>query len=114
MFKFTVTTTRPNKNAAFFPYTSTGTTYESLMTTAKASRPTSGPDGVIGYSRVESPDGLTLTTEWTFVSPAGKTALMEDFNARATANGMIPIVNARANYNASVGHTTTVTFSEVA
>jgi hypothetical protein len=114
MFKFTVTTTRPNKNAAFFPNTSTGGTYESLMTTAKAARPTSGPDGVIGYSRVESPDGLTLTTEWTFVSPAGKDALMEDFAARATANGMIPVANARATYNSSVGHSTTVTFGEVA
>lgn len=113
MFKFTITTTRPNKNAPFFPNTSTGTTYESLMTTARAARPTSGADGVVGYSRVESPDGLTLTTEWTFVSPGGKDILMNDFATRATANGMIPVKDARDAYNASVGHSSTTTFAQV-
>jgi hypothetical protein len=113
MFKYTVTTTRPNKNAAFFPNTANGATYDSLMNSARGVRPTSGPDGVVGYSRVESPDGLTLTTEWSFVSPAGKDALMAEFDTRRTANGMIPVVEARNAYNSSVGHSTAVTFSEV-
>lgn len=114
MFKFTVTTTRPNKNAAFFPNTPLGQTYESLITAARAARPTSGLDGVIGYSRVESPDGLTLTTEFSFISPKGKDALMEDFYARATSNGLAEIATARNAYNSSVGHASTVTFTEVA
>jgi hypothetical protein len=113
MFKFTVTTTRPNKNAAFFSNSSLGQTYESLVTAAKSARPTSGTDGVVGYSRVESPDGLTLTTEISFISPAGKDALMNDFYARVTANGLAAVNVARDAYNASVGHATVVNFRKV-
>lgn len=113
MFKFTITTTRPNKNAPFFPNTSLGQTYEGLTTTARAARPTVGIDGLIGYSRVESPNGLTLTTEFSFISPGGKNALMEDIAARATANGLIAVQDARNAYNSSVGHSSTVTFAKV-
>jgi len=113
MFKFTIVTTRPNKNAPFFSSTSLGQTYEALSTSARAVRPTSGTDGLIGYSRVESPDGLTNTTEFSFVSPAGKNALMDDFYARVTANGLTSVQNARDTYNASVGHTSVVTFAKV-
>lgn len=113
MFKFRITTTRPNKNAPFFPNTSLGQTYEGLTTVARAARPTSGVDGIIGYGRVESPDGLTLTTEFWFVSPGGKDALMTDIAARATSNGLIAVQDARNAYNASVGHSTVVTFIKV-
>ena len=113
MFKFTITTVRPNKNAPFFPNTSLGQTYEALMIAAKAARPTSGDAGVVGYSRVESPDGLTLTTEFSFVTPAGKEALMGDIAARATSNGLTSVQNARDAYNSSVGHASNVTFTKV-
>lgn len=113
MFKFTITTTRANKNAPFFPNTSLGQTYEGLTTVARAARPSVGAEGLIGYSRVESPDGLTLTTEFSFLSAAGKDALMDDISARATANGLIYVKDARDAYNASVGHSSTVTFTKV-
>jgi hypothetical protein len=113
MFKFTVTTARPNTNAPFFPFTSLGQTYDALVTAARAARPTSGPDALIGYSRVESPDGLTLTTEYSFVSVAGKDAFFEDVNARSTANGLVEGPVARGTYNTSVGHASAVTFAKV-
>jgi hypothetical protein len=54
-----------------------------------------------------------LTTEFSFISPGGKDALMEDIAARATANGLIAVQDARGTYNDSVGHSSVVTFAKV-
>jgi len=113
LFIFKIVTTRPTTADPFFPYTPLGQTYEMLMELSKATRPKKGIYGLIGFSRNESSDGLTLITEYKFVTPGGKDALLDDFAIRSASEGMIAVNVARDEYNATVGHTSVVTFEKI-
>jgi hypothetical protein len=108
MFKFTLTTVRPNTNAPFFVNTAVGQVYNEQMIFARSARPTSPdqPNALLEYDRTESADGLTMTVDYTFASSLGKNELFADHDVRATEAGMPLFKTARDEYNAIHGHTT--------
>ena len=110
MIKYSIITVRPSIATPFFINTPTGEEYETIMTEARAARPTSEDqeDALLAFNRIESPDGLTLTANYVFNSSVGKDVLFNDIDARAVAKDMIVVQTARAAYNQASGHTTTV------
>ncbi len=109
MFKFTLTTVRPNTNAPFFVNTAVGQVYQEQQIFAKSARPRSPelPNALISFDRTESANGLTMTVEYVFGSSLGKDELFSDIDARAIASGMPVFKTARDEYNAIHGHLTT-------
>lgn len=113
MFAFKIFTTRPTTDNPFWPYSTAGQIYEEIMDLTKAAWPTEGDLGLLDVIRTESPDGLSLTTEYIFQTTAGKNALLDNFAIRALTHELIPVSEARDIYNASVGHTSIVTFKKI-
>jgi hypothetical protein len=113
VFIFKINTVRPNTNDPFFLNTPLGQQYNVLIEDAKASRPTEGIYGLIGFSRYESPDGLELTSEFRFETGYAKEAFLDNLDVRSITNGLDLFIAARDAYNATVGHVSTVTFEKI-
>lgn len=110
MIKYSFITVRSSTVAPFFINTPEGVVYENVMVEARAARPTSEDqaDALLDFNRIETPDGLTQTTTYTFNSSVGKDALFNDFDARYIANDMVGFQSARTAYNQANGQTTTL------
>jgi hypothetical protein len=117
VYKQTFTTVRPNTDVPFFINTPLGQEYEKLAVEARDALPTSDPtlgvdqeNALIGFNRVESPDGLTLTTTFLYVSSTGKDQFKTDLDARALAKNMELMQTVRNAYNDANNHSSTVEF----
>lgn len=112
MYKQTFTTVRPNTDTPFFINTVLGQEYEKLAVEAREALPTSEDqeNALVAFNRIESPDGLTLTTNFVYMSSVGKDQFKADLDARSIAKDMILMQTAREEYNQANNHTSTVEF----
>ncbi len=113
MYSFKIFTTRTNTDNPFFPYSPAGQVYEEIMEISKSTWTTEGSLRLVDTTKIESSDGLSLTTEYIFESPEGKSALLDNFAVRVLMQNLTPVYEAREAYNATVGHTATVTFEQL-
>ena len=113
MYSFKIFTTRTNTDNPFFPFSSAGQVYEEIMEISKSTWITEGSLRLVSTTKTESADGLSLTTEYIFESPEGKSALLDNFAVRVLMQNLPPVYEARDAYNATVGHTATVTFEQL-
>ena len=110
MFKFIITTVRPNTAVPFYINTAEGQVYDEQMQTARAAKMTGGgqPNALLSMARAVSFDGLTLVSDYSFVSPLGRDELFAEFDALATASGRPIFLTVRDAYNKVHGQVTTV------
>lgn len=109
MLKYSIITVRQSTDVPFFINTDQGQEYEKLAVEARNALPTSEDqeNALVAFNRIESPDGLTLTTNYVFMSSVGRDALMADLDARLIAKDMPLMQGVRSTYNEANNQTTT-------
>ena len=110
MYKVSYKTVRPNTNVPFFSSTEQGQEYDKILAEARNTLPTSEDqeNALVAFNRVESPDGLTLTTTYVYMSSVGKNAFDNTVDTLLIAKDMRGFKVVRDEYNLANNLTTTI------
>jgi hypothetical protein len=108
MFTLTITTTRPDTSAPFFPNSPAGRLYEETSQELMLERNSSMHNKLVEFTRVESTDHLTLTTTLVFENVEGRKIYGDTLLSRLLEKNLLAIASARELYNQTVNHVSTV------